>query len=183
MANIVVRCEGCGKRYQLGEGLAGKRVKCKACGAVMAVPAAPSAPASAAAVEAQVGSSVTVSDDPFAAPVFSEDFTEPNASASAAPDLGPPGMARARLDFPHRREVVLGLPWVLVGIGLLLFVMTAWGDAQEASRPWIVLVRFGVALLLYLVIVIPLAVVASRFAGQRWGYTLLPPAWAKMAAA
>ncbi|HEY1068426.1 MAG TPA: hypothetical protein VGE52_20045, partial [Pirellulales bacterium] len=37
---IVVRCERCGQRYQVGDQLAGRSLNCKGCGAVMGVPAA-----------------------------------------------------------------------------------------------------------------------------------------------
>src|SRR5437763_12751017 len=36
---VEMQCGGCGKRYRVGDQLAGKKVKCKSCGHVMAVPA------------------------------------------------------------------------------------------------------------------------------------------------
>ena len=36
---ISFACHQCGRRYQVDEGLAGKRVKCKECEAVLSVPA------------------------------------------------------------------------------------------------------------------------------------------------
>src|SRR5688572_30020410 len=109
MANIVVRCEGCGKRYQISERLAGKRVKCKSCGAIMGVPASGGArgggelsvaePDDASLPNALTGAAA---DDPFAA--LSDDFMEPRGvgAPDAAAEAAASGIGRARLDFPHR---------------------------------------------------------------------------------
>jgi hypothetical protein len=55
---ISLQCDQCGKQYQLGDNLAGKRIKCKQCGQALSVPAAASAATSgsATAITAACGS-------------------------------------------------------------------------------------------------------------------------------
>lgn len=64
--SIVTSCESCGKRYALGDHLAGRRLKCKACGAVITAP-------SAAAAE----------------PAYDEPAFDPPAPPPAAPPMLP----------------------------------------------------------------------------------------------
>lgn len=75
--SIKVRCDGCGKTYQVDDRFAGKKAKCKACGQGMQVPGAPVA-ASASSPSARSGPKASP-------PVSPKSSTKPSIKPSRKP--------------------------------------------------------------------------------------------------
>src|SRR5258706_111877 len=142
--SIEFRCDGCGKAYKVGDALAGKKARCKACGAVMVVPAAAAAGASPrtsgatgiagarpVAKPATIGVAGAASiDDPF------ENFNamaaiEDTAAVEESPPIARAHVSRRAATGPYDPYVNIGgeqaidrfVPWAPVGIFVIFLFM------------------------------------------------------------
>lgn len=156
---IVVACGQCSRRYNVGDHLAGKRVKCKNCGTAISV----TAPADSASSD----------DDPFSAMASLESSSGHVDPAVASRSFAPPPEAAARMSYmpatvaasPYavhvgksRKPVAADISvwdridaWMLPALGLLMLLMFIGLGLVKADilSPHLVLV----------VIVVPLAAI------------------------
>ncbi len=90
--SIIAKCGECQKAYKLGDGLAGKRVRCKACGGVVAVPRIAAQAVATSRTSSATRAASTVAARPSARPT--------SASRSASPTR--PAPEPVEVDDPFR---------------------------------------------------------------------------------
>jgi hypothetical protein len=140
---ITFFCEKCGQRYQVDQGLAGKRTKCKKCQNVLVIPG----PAGSARAEARV----LVAEPIVARPVRQRKREEPDfidereqpeflpEHATSQPRREFPGGQPVRptgglLSDPTTRYAVIGVGATL-GVLLLVLLVVAVSRAGRSSAP------------------------------------------------
>src|SRR5262245_39519342 len=93
--SITFYCDQCGQCYQVGENLAGKRVKCKKCGGLVSVPApealAP-APAPERIPEPRPAPSSSAAPGPRPKPASAPTLPPPPPSPRPGPPQAPPSV-------------------------------------------------------------------------------------------
>jgi len=179
---IVVACGACGKKYSVGDHLAGKRGKCKACGAVFSVPVGgagapvksaparqfdeessldPSEPdlsALSAVTESGVGTSVAESivAVPKAGPGDEPDSEESERSRDADDEFAP----RATKGLLGPAEAYL--PKILLALGVGVPTLLSIKFALDRPSPWIELSGLGAMLLLVFLLILPVSMIGLR---------------------
>lgn len=119
---FVVKCSACGKRYQVGDQLAGKQIKCQACQAGIDVPTAGSSPSPAAAEpELDLGFSSTAGADDLLGllgeqkPLAPRPVAAPASGGPSLPRFAAPVAQPTQAGSPMLLEPLPSLPTAMPG--------------------------------------------------------------------
>src|SRR5438045_7438203 len=149
---IELQCGECGKRYRIGENLAGKKAKCKNCGNLMVVPQR-AAPSEAEADPFDLGALAGVEEDAplrrsssaaqYDAPVVPP--PPPPAAPARRPGVVYTGMAPAGRSRKSNDQAKKGLIWggsglftvflLFKGAVLIMRAIDHWQQSQKGAAP------------------------------------------------
>jgi hypothetical protein len=170
--SLTAECNVCGRRYQAPDEMAGKQVRCKQCGNVFLIASAEEGDLDLDALAAaeQNYHAITIPPTPRGDASDHEDKDQEEDGEVALAPLQT-GRMNVRFAFPFAKEVDQALPIVL-SLGAILLLGAQCYSQNQTGVAWMPFAWVGVALLSYLLLIVPATLSAIRKAGRNYGYQM-----------